>query len=256
MGPPDTWHKMGDWLGHLAQSFGAPPKAVVVVSAHWEEPEFTVTSNPRPPLIYDYYGFPEHTYRLKYDAPGAPALAKQICGLLRDAGIPAGSDGERGFDHGVFVPFKLVFPNADIPTVQLSLKAGLDPAAHLAAGRALAPLRREGVLIVGSGMSYHNMRGLMGGASGAGAVSHQFDAWLTAAACAPDAEQREKMLAAWQSAPVARQAHPREEHLLPMMVAAGAAPEATGRKIFEDDVMGVTVSAFQFGRSPAPVAPS
>jgi aromatic ring-opening dioxygenase catalytic subunit (LigB family) len=253
MGPADTWQRMGAWLGQLAGSVGPKPKAVLVVSAHWEEPQFTVTSNPRPPLIYDYYGFPEHTYRLKYDAPGAPALAEEIKGRLEGAGVPAATDAERGLDHGVFVPFKLIFPTAEVPTLQLSLKAGLDPAAHLAAGHALAPLREEGVLIVGSGMSYHNMRGLMG-ASGAATVSERFDAWLSEAAAAPDPVERERLLAAWQSAPVARGAHPREEHLLPLMVAAGAAPADQGRKIFEDHVMGVTVSAFQFGSSLSPAS--
>jgi aromatic ring-opening dioxygenase catalytic subunit (LigB family) len=141
-----------------------------VISAHWEEPEFTVTTSRTPPLLFDYYGFPEHTYRLRYDAPGSPELARDVRELLAKAGITSKEDAERGFDHGVFIPFLLIYPDADIPIVQLSLKAGLDPAEHIAAGRALAPLRDRNVLIVGSGMSYHNMeafrRGLPPTASG------------------------------------------------------------------------------------------
>jgi aromatic ring-opening dioxygenase catalytic subunit (LigB family) len=135
LGPPDTWKRMEAWLRELGASLGIKPKAVVVVSAHWEEPEFTVTAAAAPQLIYDYSGFPQHTYHIRYPAPGAPALAARIQALLGQAGITSHADPERGFDHGVFVPFKLIYPNADIPVVQLSLKKGLDPKAHLAAGR-------------------------------------------------------------------------------------------------------------------------
>jgi aromatic ring-opening dioxygenase catalytic subunit (LigB family) len=242
--PPDTWKKMGAWLGALAGSTGVTPKAIVVISGHWEQPEFSVSGSPHPPLIYDYQGFPPHTYQLRYDAPGAPALAQQITGLLEQAGFPARLDPERGFDHGVFIPFKLIYPNAEIPIVQLSLKAGLDPRVHIEAGRALKPLRKQGVLIVGSGMSYHNLRGF---GPDFGAASGQFDAWLTDAVGAPSAQTRNQKLEHWLTAPHARLAHPREEHLLPLMVASGAAGEDLGRRIFTDRVMGVTVSAYQFG---------
>ncbi len=245
MGPPDTWHKMAGWLGGLGKSITPAPKAILVISGHWEEPQFTVTSSSHPPLIYDYSGFPPETYQLKYPAPGSPDLAERIVGLLTGAGIPARSDPERGFDHGVFIPFKVIYPQAEIPVVQLSLRAGLDPATHLEAGLALAPLRDEGVLIAGSGMSYHNMRGLMRGRILP--ESDQFDAWLTAAVCMPDPEARNKELKQWRLAPAARNAHPREEHLLPLMVAAGAAGEDVGSRIFTDRVMGATVSAYRFG---------
>ena len=112
-----------------------------------------------PPLIYDYYGFPESTYRLQYPAPGSPALAAEVAALLRKAGFPTAEDAERGFDHGVFIPFLVAFPEASIPVVELSVRKDLDPAAHLAIGRALAPLREDGVLILATGMSYHNLRG-------------------------------------------------------------------------------------------------
>jgi aromatic ring-opening dioxygenase catalytic subunit (LigB family) len=246
MGPADTWHRMGRWLGQLGESIGAVPKGIVVISAHWEEEEFTVTSHAHPPLIYDYYGFPEHTYRIKYDAPGSPLLAQRIIESLTNAGIPARSNSDRGFDHGVFIPFKLIYPNADIPIVQLSLKAGLNPSAHLEMGRALQPLRGEGVLIVGSGMSYHNLRGF--GAQ-FGPLSDQFDRWLTETVSAPESKLRDGRLSQWKLAPGARQAHPREEHLLPLMVISGAAEEEGGRQVFTDRVIGVTVSGYQFGLS-------
>jgi aromatic ring-opening dioxygenase catalytic subunit (LigB family) len=105
MGPADTWRRLGDWLAHLGDDIGRRPRAILVISAHWEEPEFTVTANPAPPLIYDYYGFPEHTYHLRYDAPGDPALAQSVRDLLGAAGIASRADPERGFDHGVFIPF-------------------------------------------------------------------------------------------------------------------------------------------------------
>jgi aromatic ring-opening dioxygenase catalytic subunit (LigB family) len=158
-GPADTWDATADWLKGLVAGLPERPKAVLVISGHWEAPVFTVGSGPAPELIFDYYGFPEETYRLRFDAPGSPQLAQRVRDLLDQAGLPAAEDPQRGYDHGVFVPLKLVLPAADIPVVQLSLRADLDPAAHLAAGRALAPLRDEGVLIVGSGMSWHNMRG-------------------------------------------------------------------------------------------------
>ena len=242
--PPDTWKNMGAWLAALADSIGVTPKAVVVISGHWEQPEFAVTGSQHPPLIYDYQGFPPHTYQLRYDAPGAPALAHQIAGLLHQAGFPARVDPERGFDHGVFIPFKLIYPQAEIPIVQLSLKTGLDPSVHIWVGRALQPLRQQGVLIVGSGMSYHNLRGF---GTEFGAASDQFDAWLADAVCAPSAQMRNQKLEHWQAAPHARLAHPREEHLLPLMVASGTAGEHLGHRIFTDRVMGVTVSAYRFG---------
>ena len=242
--PPETWANLAQWLRGLGDSIGTAPKGVVAISGHWEQPDFTVTSGPSPRLIYDHYGFPEHTYKLTYPAPGWPDLSRRISALLREAEIPAMTDAQRGFDHGVFIPFKLIYPNADIPIVQLSLKAGLDPGGHLAAGRALEPLRREGVLIVGSGMSYHNLQGFFGGA---GERADAFDAWLTDAVCHPDVETRGARLRQWARAPAARQAHPREEHLIPLLVAAGAAGSDIGRLVFSDRIMGARISAYRFG---------
>lgn len=243
--PPGIWDRMADFLCGLIATLPERPRAVLLVSGHWLEAAFTVGSNPRPPLIYDYYGFPEHTYQLRYDAPGDPVLAARVRELLADAGLPAGIDAQRGYDHGVFIPLKLVLPDADVPVVQLSLLASLDAAAHIAAGRALSSLRDDGVLIVGSGMSFHNMRAY--GDPRFGPVSDAFDAWLTAAVEAEPAE-RDARLAHWDQAPGARLSHPprAEEHLLPLMVAAGAAGEGRGRRIFSDRVMQTTVSAFRF----------
>jgi aromatic ring-opening dioxygenase catalytic subunit (LigB family) len=195
-------------------------------------------------LIYDYSGFPPHTYQLTYPAPGSPKLAEQIRELLSGAGIAARTDSTRGFDHGVFIPFKVAYPEAQIPIVQLSLHTGLDPSVHLAVGRALQPLRDEGILITGSGMSYHNIRGFFSGSPIP--ASDQFDAWLTDVVTT-DAQKRNAGLQQWQTAPSARDAHPREEHLIPLMVAAGAAGDDKGERVFSDRVMGATISAYRFG---------
>ncbi len=242
---PHMWDRMAGFLRGLGRSIGPRPEAIIVISGHWEAAQFTATANPQPPLIFDYYGFPEHTYRLAYPAAGAPDLARRIQGLLDEAGIPAGLDPQRGLDHGVFIPFLLIYPEADIPIVQLSMQTGLDPAAHLRAGRALSTLRDEGVLIVGSGMSFHNMRGFR--QPGFLAPSRRFDAWLESAVSQADARTRNTMLEHWEQAPDARACHPHPDHLLPLMVAAGAAGTDSGRKIFEDEVMGVLVSGFAFG---------
>jgi aromatic ring-opening dioxygenase catalytic subunit (LigB family) len=241
---PHTWDQMGDFLRQLGDSIPRP-KAIVVISAHWETAEFTVTSHPQPPLLFDYYGFPAHTYELKYPAPGSPELALRIQELLSAADIPCHADAQRGFDHGVFIPLLLVYPDADIPIVQLSLKTGLDPNIHLRAGQALSSLKDEGVLIIGSGMSFHNMQGFFKG--GFAHPSQQFDQWLSAAIVQTSIEARNSMLSEWVNAPGALASHPRSEHLLPLMVSAGAAGDQIGRKIFETQVKDSTISAFSFG---------
>jgi aromatic ring-opening dioxygenase catalytic subunit (LigB family) len=244
MGPPDTWDRMAAFLRSIDASLPARPSALLVVSAHWETRVPTVLASDAPPLLFDYYGFPPHTYELTWPASGSPSLAARVEALLSAAAIASERETERGFDHGVFIPLKVAYPDAGIPTVQLSLQDNLDPAAHIAIGRALAPLRDEGVLIVGSGMSYHNMRGLM---TGSGATdSRKFDQWLTAAV-EKDAEARNADLVGWARAPSARNSHPREEHLLPLMVAAGAAGNDLGKQVYRDDVMGARVSAIRFG---------
>lgn len=244
MGPPDVWDPMADWLRNLPASLPKMPEALLVISAHWEERLPTVTSAPAPPLFYDYYGFPPHTYELPWPAPGSPDLAQRVQGLLATAGIDSLADLKRGFDHGVFIPLKVAYPEPTLPAVQLSLRSGLDPAEHLAIGRALEPLRDEGVLIVGSGMSFHNMRAF--GSPEALPHSRKFDDWL-AEAVAADPENRDALLKDWAKAPSARASHPREEHLLPLMVAAGAAGQDKGSRVFRDQVMGAVVSGARFG---------
>ena len=231
------------YLRTLPSIAAARPRALLVISAHWEEPRPTVTTSTAPPLLFDYYGFPDAAYRLTWPAPGDPQLAQQVRSLLRDAGFESAEDPSRGFDHGTFVPLKVAFPDASIPTVQLSLVQGLEPRSHLAIGRALSALRDEGVLIVGSGMSYHNMRGFGGRGRTA---SFAFDGWLATAMQAPQAA-RDASLESWAAAPSAREAHPREEHLLPLMVVAGAAQGDVGRAVFQGTFADVALSAFQFG---------
>lgn len=242
--PPDTWNSMAEFLKGISASVGARPKAILVISGHWEQGHVAVTGSAEPSLIYDYSGFPVHTYELKYDAPGSPELARRIDELLNAGNVPVHIDPQRGFDHGVFIPFKLIYPQAEIPIVQMSLQRRLDPAQHVELGRLLAPLRNEGVLIVGSGMSYHNLHGF---GDEFRAASDEFDAWLTDAVTDSDPESRSRKLIEWQNAPHARLAHPREEHLLPLMVATGAAAGDRGKRTFSDYVMGVRVSAYQFG---------
>lgn len=220
-----------------------PPRALLVVSAHWEERVPTVMTSTRPPLFFDYYGFPPESYRLTWPAPGHPGLAARVRELLSARGFDTAADAERGFDHGTFVPLKLTYPAAELPVVQLSLVAGLDPAHHLALGRALAPLRDEGVFIIGSGMSYHNLRAF--GPRGRPAAD-AFDAWLQSSMVLP-AEERDRRLVEWTRAPAARLAHPREEHLLPLMVVAGAAGVDTGRVSYSGSILGLRLSGYTFG---------
>ena len=244
--PPHAWNRMGDFLKGLASTLPQRPKAILMVSAHWQESSFDLTSGAAPELIYDYYGFPPHTYLLKYPAPGEPQLAARIAALLGQASLPSKVNPSRGFDHGMFIPLMLMFPEADIPVVQLSLNSNLDPQIHLQLGQALTTLRDEGVLIVGSGMSFHNMRGY--GDPRFGPISDEFDHWLTDAVQAEPA-QRRQALTDWAEAPSARLSHPprAEEHLLPLMVVAGASGADKGQRVFSDRVMETTLSAFSFG---------
>lgn len=248
---PPMWLAMRDYLAQIITSLPERPRAILYISAHWIEPRFSVLTTEKPGLFFDYYGFPPHTYELRWDAPNTLPLARKAAALLQEAGFETGEDSERGWDHGVFVPMKVALPDADIPVAQLSLLApregeDFDAAAHIRAGRALAPLREEGVLIIGSGMSFHNMRHRDGSVEGAADL---FDEALTATVCDPDANHRNAGLAHWADLPQARTAHPLhgEEHLIPLMVAAGAAGDDQGERVFRDQVIGWTVSAFRFG---------
>ena len=244
-GPPDPmWRKMQAYLAGLIASLPERPKAILMVSGHWEEPQFTVHAGEGQPLLYDYGGFPAHPYRLRWDAASATSVAGRAKTLLEGAGFPVGVETERGWDHGVFIPMKVAVPGEDIPLVQVSLRADLDPAAHIAMGRALAPLRDEGVLMVGSGMSFHNLR-IRGPQATAPAA--EWDAALVDAVTDPDPARRAERVIAWDKLPHARFAHPREEHLLPLMVALGAGGEGPAVADYRDNVMGWAVSGFRFG---------
>jgi aromatic ring-opening dioxygenase catalytic subunit (LigB family) len=240
---PHLWDGMAAYLRGIDRAVGVRPKAVLVISGHWEAIEPTLNIAEKPSLLFDYYGFPEHTYQLTYPVSGAPELAPRVRTLLAAAGFTSAVDAERGLDHGVFVPFLLIYPHADVPIMQLSLQKGLDPALHLRIGRALAPLREEGVLIVGSGMSYHNLAMMFSGRGAQAAAS--FDSWLSEAV--RDPEGRDEKLAAWRSAPGGSESHPREEHLIPLMVAAGAANGDIGVHSFSESIAGKALSGFRFG---------
>jgi aromatic ring-opening dioxygenase catalytic subunit (LigB family) len=240
---PHMWDGLASYLRGIDGTLGVRPKAVLIVSGHWEAPVPTLNIAEKPNLLFDYYGFPEHTYRLRYPVSGAPDLAPRVRNLLSDAGFDSAVDGKRGLDHGVFVPFLLIYPRADVPIMQMSLQKSLDPALHLQLGEALAPLRQQGVLIVGSGMSYHNLAAMFSGGGAAAATS--FDAWLNDAVSDP--ATRGEKLVAWRSAPGGRESHPREEHLIPLMVAAGAAAGDAGVRTFSESIAGKAISGFQFG---------
>ncbi len=233
-------------LQDMPRQVGRTPRAVLVVSGHWEADAFTASSHPSPPMLYDYSNFPAHTYRVRYDAPGDPALAARVRDLARGAGLPAALDAQRGFDHGTFSPFAVIYPQAGVPIVQLSMRTGYDPAEHLALGRALAPLRDDGVLIVGSGLSYHNLRHF---GPQAREVSKAFDDWLDRTLVGSGPAARTDGLLHWDAAPAARIAHPREDHLMPLMVAVGAAESEPGARVYHEDAFmgGLAVSSFRFG---------
>lgn len=247
---PPMWQPMRDYLAGIISTLPDRPRAILLISAHWIEPRFTAHIGERPGLLFDYYGFPSHTYDLRWDAPGAPDVARRAAALLAGAGFETAAESERGWDHGVFIPMKVALPDADIPVAQLSLQAprggiDFDAGLHVAAGRALAPLRDEGVLIVGSGMSFHNMRIRDGSVQ---PIADAFDAALADAATDPNPQRRDARLADWASLPHARIAHPPrgEEHLIPLMMVAGAGGDDRGVHDFSGQVIGWTVSAFRY----------
>jgi aromatic ring-opening dioxygenase catalytic subunit (LigB family) len=232
-------------LAAMPAEIGVTPKAILMVSGHWEADDFAVMASSKPPMVYDYGGFPEHNYSIKYSSPGAPALAIRAEELLNAAGLPTHLDQTRGYDHGVFSPMEVMYPNADVPLFQVAIRHNYDPAQHIALGKALAPLREEGVLIVGSGLSYHNMRGF--GPQGK-EPSAQFDAWLNDALLAAP-QKREAFLLDWESAPSARACHPQEDHLIPLMAAVGAAWGEKATRVYHDQAVfgNITASSYRFG---------
>ncbi len=231
--------RMRRFLQEITPTLGRP-EAILLISAHWQEAQPTVTAAARPALIYDYYGFPPAAYALAYSAPGAPELAGRVQQLLIKAGITARQDGQRGFDHGMYVPLKLMYPEADIPCVQLALQAGLDPAGHLQIGRALSELKQEKILIIGSGFSFHNLNAFsFTGPTSADPRNESFQAWLIETCTASDLteQMRSARLTDWTAAPSARYCHPYEDHLLPLHVCYGLA-DSPARLVFFDEIMG------------------
>jgi len=218
------------------------PSAILAISAHWYVPGTAVTANAAPPTIHDFGGFPEPLYEMQYPAPGDPDLAARVARRLGPDRVSLSL--EWGLDHGTWSVLCHVRPHADCPVLQLSIDMRLAAAAHVEIGRALAPLRDEGVFIIGSGMSYHNMRGFMN--ASAQAPSETFDAWLREAATSEPAE-RDRKLAQWAEAPAARACHPREEHLIPLMVIAGAAGADRGTVPYTGSMGGVKISAVHYG---------
>ena len=244
--PPEDVADLAGYLRAVADVPPERPSALLVVSAHWEEPRVSVMTSPRPPMLYDYYGFPPESYTITWPAPGHPELAAHVQRLLTEARIPTAGDPTRGYDHGAFVPLKLTYPNADIPAIQVSLRRGLDPTDHLAIGAALAPLRDEGVFIVGSGMTFHNLQLFRDPRSPP--ASETFDAWLRETMRLEPGE-RHARLVKWAEAPAARIAHPREEHLIPLMVATGAAGDDPATLAFNGTFGGTRLAAYHFGES-------
>jgi len=221
------------------------PSAICVISAHWEASVANITSGASPSLIYDYYGFPDEAYAVQYPAPGSPSLARKIFAALQQSGIPARLVEQRGFDHGLFVPLTLMYPDATIPCIQLSLLINLDPAAHVEIGKALRSLRQENVLFLGSGFSFHNMRAFLTDNQGLDKQNAAFEAWLidTCTNQTLSFDERTSRLIVWEQAPSARYCHPREEHLLPLHVCAGLSDEAA-ELIFAGNVLGKKTSGF------------
>lgn len=233
-------------LASLLDSLPDRPDAILMISAHWEASEFTVQTALQPNMIYDYGGFPPHTYQVHYESSGSPELAERVIGLLEQAHIKVLTDDERGYDHGMFSPMQMINPAADIPVVQLSLRKGLNPQEHIKMGQALVALRDENILIIASGLSYHNLRMFNANAA---EPSRAFDQWLYETIVEHQGGERNQLLNQWELAPAARIAHPREEHLLPLMVAVGAAENEQGSRNYHETTFlgGLSVSSFVFG---------
>jgi aromatic ring-opening dioxygenase catalytic subunit (LigB family) len=241
---PNGFDGLRAYLEGLVDSLPERPSAFLIISGHWEADDFSVSTNPAPGMLFDYNGFPPHTYQLSYPAKGDPALAEQVLKLLQGAGIAHATDAVRGFDHGVFVPMLIADPDAGIPVVTMSIRKDYDPAAHIALGEVLVDLREQGVVIIGSGNSYHNLRSFLDGESKTAAT---FDNWLQKAVTQPGYDDRKSALLEWASAPMARQAHPEEDHLIPLMAVVGAGGSDPAITDFHDVIGGKAISGFRIG---------
>jgi len=238
LGDPDHF-ELSEFL-RSGSSFLKQPEAIIVFSAHWEENQVSLIGSEHPPLLYDYSGFPPESYSITYPAAGNPALVREIIGIFQKAGLEAQEKNNRGFDHGVFVPLKLMYPDANIPVLQISLIRGLDPQKHWNLGKTLQELLQRRILFLGSGFSFHNMREFYYSTSTRDEYNHQFQTWLH-----ESCTSKEKLtnLLDWAKAPHARFCHPREEHLIPLLVCAGLAGEACKRS-WNLSVLGVEAQAF------------
>lgn len=242
---PKGHEEMISFLTSIPNHLGSP-SAILLISAHWEESIVTITGAESPELIYDYYGFAKEMYDIDYPAKGSPVLAQKVHALLEQSNIDSKIDIQRGFDHGMYVPLKIMYPKAHIPCVQISLAKSLDPTQHIKIGLALNALRQDNILIIGSGFSFHNLKAFM--SKHTGQVDEQneaFEQWLIDT-CTSDkisAEDRKKKLIEWDKAPFARYCHPREEHLLPLHVCAGLAG-TKAELVFEGNILGKKASAF------------
>ncbi|MCG8668603.1 MAG: dioxygenase [Pseudomonadales bacterium] len=251
LGEPNH-HSLVSFLKNYAEQF-PKPEAILIVSAHWETNVSTVLDASQHHLLFDYNGFPKEAYEISYQPPIAPMISEKVRSLLADHKLACGIELQRGLDHGVFVPLKLMYPDADIPCTQLSLVSSLDPELHIEIGRAISTLRDQGVLILGSGSSFHNMSLVHGVSPRDQQKSESFDKWLVDTCCDPnlDLSQRQERLANWIQAPDAKFSHPREEHLIPLHVCFGAANSGSeanncAKHVFGELFMGVKVSAFSW----------
>lgn len=242
----DQGHKaMIDFMRDLPTKIPRPEK-ILVISAHWEEPEATLMAAESPTMFYDYYGFPEEAYQITYPAPGDPELATRIALMLSEHKFPTHFDPVRGFDHGLFIPLKMMYPEADIPCLQLSLLHSLDPVAHMALGKGLRGLLNDNVLVIGSGFSFHNLSAFFNQVDPrADAANDMFQDWLieTCSGVGLSLAEREQRLINWEKAPNARFCHPLEDHLLPLLVCCGMAGEV-GKVIFDDQILNKRALAF------------
>lgn len=236
------------FLAGLGSELGRP-EAIVMISAHWDTPAVRVTTAERHETIHDFYGFPESLYRLRYPAPGAPALAAEIIDRLQAAEFPVAGDDSRGLDHGAWVPLMLMYPDADVPVVQVSLQSRLGPTHHLRLGEALAPLRDRGVLVIGSGSATHNLREFVGQPedSPPPAYVRAFADWLAETLAHGTTED---LLAYRAQAPAAERNHPTEEHFLPLFAARGAAGNEPVRQLHRSYCFGIlAMDNYAFGGS-------
>lgn len=242
-GTPNPFKKLAHFFKDFQKLLPQIPDAILVISAHWEESEFTIQTHPSPPMLFDYYGFPAETYKLNFPAKTSDQLIQRTHQLFKDFNITLNNDTQRGYDHGVFVPFLLMYPNADIPVVQLSLKENLDPKEHYQMGQVISQLKNENILIIGSGLSYHNLRQL----NDIHGFSKKFDDWLWDI-LQKSPEDRKQNLIKWENAPNARLAHPREDHLIPLLVTAGSSHQSVAERVYHEQMINwkFWTSSFKF----------